>query len=157
MLTFPLKVRSIEVLKRGIVLKLMTRFNFRVNFGAFTDIRLLGCWFSSIIFCSLVLSADDSKYAWPNFSAKSWSTARSSASYKPRSSSTKFSISLLIFNGSSSSSLEPCLFLFLNSSSIGESVSIWGIPPTAEPWSASVLWELCFCYFGLGYLCPHYC
>ena len=127
------------------------------SFGGFTAIRLLGCWFSFIIFCSLALSADDSKYAWPIFEAKSSSTARSSTSCMPRSSSTWCSISQLIFNGGSSSSLELCLFLFLNSSPIEESVSFWGVPPTAEPWSASILWEPLTLSFWPGYLFPHYC
>ena len=111
------------------------------SFGGFTAIRLLGCWFSFIIFYSLALSADDSQYAWPVFVAKSSSTARPSTFCIPRSSSTWCSISLLNFNGGSTSSLELCLFLFLNSSPIEESVSFWGVPPTAEPWSASILWE----------------
>ena len=41
------------------------------SFGGFKTTRFLGCWFSFIIFCSLVLSADESKYAWLFFSAKS--------------------------------------------------------------------------------------
>ena len=125
--------------KRGIVLKFMTRFNFRVYFWGFMAIRLLGCWFSFIIFCSLVVSDDDSKYAWSIVSARSSSTAGPSASSIPRSSSTWCSISQLIFNGGSLSSLEPCPFLFLNSSPIEESVSYWRVPLTAEPGSVSLL------------------
>ena len=102
-------------------------------------IRLLGCWFSFIIFCSLVVSDDDSKYAWSIVSARSSSTAGPSASSIPRSSSTWCSISQLIFNGGSLSSLEPCPFLFLNSSPIEESVSYWRVPLTAEPGSVSLL------------------
>ena len=120
------------------------------SFGGFTAIRLLGCWFSFIIFCSLALSADDSKYVWPIFAAKSSSTARPSTSCMPRSSSTWCSIFLLIFNGVSSSSLELCLFLFLNSCPIEESVSFWGVPPMYYE-------NLCPCHFGLEYLFPHYC
>ena len=102
-------------------------------------IRLLGCWFSFIIFCSLVVSDDDSNYAWSIVSARSSSTAGPSASSIPRSSSTWCSISQLIFNEGSLSSLEPCPFLFLNSSPIEESVSYWRVPLTAEPGSVSLL------------------
>ena len=120
------------------------------SFGGFTVIRLLGCWFSFISFCSLILSADDSKYAWSVFPAKSSPTASPLASYIPRSSSTWCSIALLIFNGGLLSSIESCLFLFLNSSPIEESVSFWGVSPFAELWSSSVLWEPLSLLFWTG-------
>ena len=153
------KLFSLDMTKEALLYNWWQNLISGFSFWGFTAIRFLGCWLSFIVFCSLILSAGDSKYAWSVFSANSSSTAGSSASDIPRPSSTWCSISLLILNGGSSSSLEPCFFLFLNSSPIEEPVSFWEVTPTAELWSASILWEPLSLLFwaGVWNLSPHQC